>query len=356
MTTSDANVWTCTREDIKSALDVQETAYANTRIDRAIGAGSRSVEGQMQRLFYPVTGTRKFDWPQLPTSGAYPWRVWLDQNDLITLTTLTSGGTVIPAAGYLLEPVNDGPPYTHIDINLGSSSAFSAGATWQQSLAAVGVWGYRADTTPGGSLAAIVSSTSSTTITLSDSAAVGVGSILLVDSERLLVTNKTMVTTGLTLQAPDLTASQANQTVATTNGAAFTAGETILIDAERMLIQDIAGNNLIVKRGWDGSTLASHTASATIYAARTATVTRGALGTTAATHANGAPIAVHQVPDLIRTLTIAEALCDLLGEEAGWARMVGSGDNARPAPGGGIRDLRAQAASRYARQARQRAV
>jgi hypothetical protein len=355
VTTSDANVWTCTREDIKSALDVQETAYANTRIDRAIGAGSRSVEGQMQRLFYPVTGTRKFDWPQLPTSGAYPWRVWLDQNELITLTTLTSGGTVIPAAGYLLEPVNDGPPYTHIDINLGSASSFSAGPTWQQSLVATGVFGYRADTTPGGTLAAIVSSASATTITLSDSASVGVGSILLVDSERMLVTSKSMVTTALTLQT-DMAASAAGNIVATTNGASFVVGEVLLLDAERMLIQDIAGNNLIVKRAWDGSTLAAHTGAVVIYAARTATVTRGALGTTAATHANGAPIAVHQVPDLIRTLTIAEALCDLLGEEAGWARMVGSGDNARPAPGGGIRDLRAQAASRYARQARQRAV
>jgi len=356
VTTSDANVWTCTREDIKTALDVQQTAYANARIDRAIGAASRSVEGQMKRTFYPVTAVRKFDWPQLPTSGAFPWRMWLDQYELISLTTLTSGGTVIPSSGYLLEPVNEGPPYTHIDINLGSSSAFSAGSTWQQSLVATGLWGFRADTTPGGTLAAAISTTSATTCLLSDSASVGVGSILLIDSERLLVTEKTMVTTVLTLQSPDLTASQANQTVVTINGAAFTVGEVILIDTERMLIQDISGNNLIVKRAWDGSTLATHAATATILAARTATVTRGALGTTAATHSNAAPILVHQVPDMIRTLTIGETLCNMLGEEAGWARMVGSGDNQRAAPMGGIRDLRSQTASRYARQVRQRAV
>src|SRR5262249_47825977 len=157
--------------------------------------------------------------------------------------SLVSGGITIPPSGYLLEPVNDGPPYTHIDINLGTVSAFSAGATWQQSIVATGVWGWSADTTPGGTLAAPIANSSVTTCTLSDSASVGVGSILLIESERLLVTAKTMLTTGLTLQAPDLTASQANQTVATTNGAAFTVGEVILIDAERMLVVDIAGNN-----------------------------------------------------------------------------------------------------------------
>jgi hypothetical protein len=355
VTTSDANIFTCTREDIKTTLDVQETAYANARIDRAVGAGSRAVEGQMRRRFYPWTGTRKFDWPQLPTSGAYPWRIWFDQFDLISATACVSGGATIPIANLNFEPVNDGPPYTHVEINLGSSSSFSAGATWQQSTLFTGLWGYSADTTPGGTLAAIVSSASSTTITLSDSAAVGVGSILLVDSERMLVTAKNMVTTALTLQT-DMAASAAAGTLATTNGAAFQVGETLLLDGERMLIQDIAGNNLIVKRAWDGSTLAAHTGAVVIYAARTATVTRGALGTTAATHSNAAPISVHQVPDLIRTLTVAEALCNMLGEEAGWARMVGSGDNARPAPGGGIKDLRAQVANVYARQARQRAV
>ena len=356
MSPSDANVWTCTREDVKSALDVQEIAYANTRIDMAIGGGSRAVEGQMRRRFYPWTGTRKFDWPPLPTSGAFPWRLWLDQNEVISLTTLTSGGTVIPAANYLLEPVNDGPPYTHIDINLGTSSAFSAGATWQQSTLGTGVFGYSADTVPGGTLTAALNDTVGTTVGLSDSASVGVGSILLVGTERMLVTAKNMATTGLTLQAPDLTASAANQLVGTTNGAAFTVGEVILIDAERMLINDIAGNNLVVKRGWDGSTLAAHTNGATIYAARAATVTRGALGTTAATHSNSAPISVHLVPDLIRSLTKAEALVIMLGEEAGWARMVGSGDNVRAAAGGSIRDFRALVANVYARQARQRAV
>ena len=65
-----------------------------------------------------------------------------------------------------------------------------------------------------------------------------------------------MLATGQTLQAPGLTDRANAETVPVTNGAAIAVGETILIDAERMLTVDIAGNNLIVKRGFDGSTLA----------------------------------------------------------------------------------------------------
>ena len=42
---------------------------------------------------------------------------------------IVAGGTTIPASGYYLEPVNDGPPYTRVESNLSSQYAFAIGAT-----------------------------------------------------------------------------------------------------------------------------------------------------------------------------------------------------------------------------------
>ncbi|PZT70197.1 hypothetical protein DN402_31760 [Streptomyces sp. SW4] len=97
------------------------------------------------------------------------------------------------------------------------------------------------------------------------SAAVGVGSVLRVGSERMLVTGRTMAATGQTLAA-DLTVQKKDVTVTVADASGFAVDETVLIDAERMLIVDIAGNTLIVERAVDGSVLAAHTTGAALYA------------------------------------------------------------------------------------------
>jgi hypothetical protein len=127
-------------------------------------------------------------------------------------------------------------------------------------------------------------------------------------------------------------------TIAVTTGTSYTVGEILLLDSERMLIVDIAGNNLTVKRAWDGTVLAAHTGS-TIYAPRRLTVTRGAVGTTAATHSNGAAITRHVVPGLIKELCVAEALNTLLQETGGYSRVIGTG-NARAIGQGFLNDSR----------------
>src|SRR5690606_34488219 len=126
-------------------------------------------------------------------------------------------------------------------------------------------------------------------------------------TEHMVVTGRSMLDTGQNIGA-DLDASNSAVTVAVTDGTAFSAGETLLIGSERMLIVDVAGNNLIVKRAWDGSVLAAHTSGADIYASRTLTVERGALGTTAATHLDNAAVSRHVVPGAVRALAVAEAL------------------------------------------------
>jgi hypothetical protein len=344
---------TCTREAVKRRLDVKLTAYADAEVDDAIAAGTQSVERLLHRVFYPWTGTRYFDWPNAGSPTSY--RLWLNADELASVTTLVAGGVTIAATDYLLEPINSGPPYNRLEIDLSSSAALAAGDTHQRAIAITGVWaGCPLDTDPAGALSGGIND-STTTAVVTNSALAEVGHILLCGTERMIVTERGMADTGADLAAPDLTASAANTSVTVTDGTKVKQRETILIDSERMWVVDVAGNTLTVKRAYDGSVLSAHTAGASVYAPRSLTVTRGALGTTAAAHLDAAALTRHAWPALARRLTIAEALCTMLGEEAGWAAYVGNGDSRR-ATATTIGDLRAETKRAIGRNCRMRAV
>lgn len=339
-----------TREDVKSAMDSAETARNNAQIDRAIAAASEGIDDRCRRRFFPTIDTVEFDWPddQSPTS----YRLWLNQHELISATTVTSGGETISSSDYTLYPAG-GPPFTRLEILLSSSAAFGGGSTHQKDISITGVFGYRADTAPAGLLAEALDS-SETSVDVTDSSVIGVGQLIKVDSERMQVTGKTMLATGQTLQAP-MTQADNNTGCVVTNGGAFAVGETILLDTEKMLIEEIAGNTLIVRRSWDGTNLAAHTAP-TIYAPRTLIVERGVLGTTAAEHETATAITKHVPPYLVRDLCIAEALNTLYQESSGYARSVGKGESAREMYARGLRDLRTQVDESLARRTRIRVV
>lgn len=349
-------IWYCTRERVKRALDSAETARNNTQVDAAIASATDQVEGLTHRRFYPTPATRYFRWP--PSGPHCSYRLWLNADELISVTTLTAGGVVIPAADYFLEPINSGPPYTSVEIDLSSASAFSAGNTSQRAIAIEGVWGHSAVTAPAGALAAAVTTTSATTISVTDSAIIGVGDIILIGSERMIVTGKTMADTTVNIDAGDsLTASSADVGLTASSLIGIPViDETILVGSERMLVVDAAGTLLTVRRAWDGSVLAAHAPSADLWAPRTLTVERGALGTTAATHLIAAAITKHVPPPLVSSLAVAEAMNTLLNEGSGYARVAGSGDNAREYWGRALVGLREQVYTRYGRQARMRAV
>jgi hypothetical protein len=349
-----ATAWYCTRDAVKGALDSAETARNNYQVDRAISSGARTVEGLLHRRFYPWTGTRYFPWPN-PGSRS-PFRLWLDADELISLTTLVAGGITIPATDYFLEPANSGPPFTSIEIDLGSSAAFSSGATWQRAIAATGVFGHSADEEQVGALTADLAANLSATATVSwTTARIGVGDILRIDAERVIVTERTMVDTAQNL-GNTLTASAGDVTVQVSNGTAFTAEEVLLVGAERMLVVEVAGNNLTVKRAWDGSVLAAHSSGVDVFALTGVELDRAQLGTTLAAHSNGAAIYRHLVPDLVRDLNVAEAINQLQQETSGYARVIGEGENAREGTGRSLFDLRRDAKAAYGRQARARAV
>ncbi|MHB9857615.1 hypothetical protein [Streptomyces sp. YIM S03343] len=346
-----------TREEIKAELDVRETARSNTRIDRALADATEAVHGLCRRVFYPTLATRKFDWP--PRAGATPWILRLNNNEVISVSSLTSGGTTISASDYLLRRADDvdEPPYTRIEINLSGSASFGGGSTYQQDIVGTCLFGFRNDETSVGTAAeALDASETGIDVDAATSAAVGVGSLLRIDSERVIVIGRTQLDTGQTLGGSGLTNVNNSVTVTVASGAAFATGESILIDGERMRVDEIAGNTLVVTRAWDGSTIAAHSVGATIYAPRTLTVARGALGTTAATHLTAAPVYRFDFPGPVRQLCAAEALTDLLQGRSGYARTAGSGENEREATGRGLADLRDRVYTSHGRKARMRSV
>jgi hypothetical protein len=341
-------VWYATREDVKRATDTRETARNNQQVDRAIASATDSIEtDQLHRVFYPEVAARAFDWPSHVDREDGARTVALGRDELIACTEIRVAGVLVDPAHYTLLAAGqsgDGP-YTAVELD--ATVTLPDGVAGRRAVEITGVYGYWDREDPAGALAAAVADTITTAVT--DSAAVGVGHLLKVGAERMIVSGRSMVDTGQNL-AGNVTSTESARVVPVGSGAAFVEGEVVMVDAEKMLITEIAGNTLIVKRAWDGSALAEHATGADVYAPRRLAVARGALGTIAATHAQGAAVTTHRIPDLVRQLCIGEALVAVAQENTGYGRKVGSGDAERDAAGAGLEDLRTRAYAAHGRR------
>lgn len=310
-----------TRETIKRALDQGEVPRNNRNIDRCIESASRNAEGLCHRIFYPHTDTKYFNWPN--DQGALSWRLWLEYTDLISIDTLSSGGTSISPTAYFLEPNTTGPPYNRLEVSLGSSASFGGGSTHQRDITITGLWGYSDDHTAVGTVTeALDASETAVDVSASASADIGVGSLLKVDSERMLVTDRRSLDTGQDVGGSGLTATKSAQSLTVADTSQFVVDEVLVIEAERVLVTDITATTLTIERAFEGSTIAAHAAGTDIYAPRTLTVTRGMLGSTATTHANGADLSVWKVHPALRQYATAEAIHELMQEQTGWFRTM----------------------------------
>lgn len=344
----------CTRESVKAAVDVKNTAAANAQIDRLIESAARNIERLCHRVFWPWTGTRYFDWPDQtsPTS----WRLWLAQNELISLTAVTAAGDAVLLADVLLEPSNDGPPYNRVELDRSGTGSWTSGDTPQRNIGLTGVYaGAPVEERPVAALAEALDA-SETLVDVTDGSLLGVGSLLRVDSERLLVTDRRPITLGVTLAAElDDQRNAVTLTLSASTGA-IQPGEVLLIDGERMQVVDSTGTTCTVTRAADGSTLATHLVGAIVYSYRTLVVTRGAAGTTAAAHDTAAPIVEWVPPGPVQALAVAEVLNSIAQENSAYVRVVGTGEGQRNASGAGLADVRSQVYDGYGRKARTGAV
>jgi hypothetical protein len=347
----------CTRLDVMTATEEQQTVDIVRHIDSALEAAAEEVDRLTKRRFYNEIRTNKWDWPNF--QRASPWKLWFDAAELADVTALvpvlTSGGIVIPNSAIFWGPWNYAPPYTFLELNRSMSYSFGVGPTPQQDIQILGNFGYWTQAKAGGTLAAAVSSTTATTVTVSDSSKSGVGDVIMVDGESMLVSDNAMADTGQAQQGGGCsTSSDADNVLTVGSGAAVNAGEILQLDAEWMLAESVTCNNVAVVRAYLGTQIATHS-SAEVYAPRALTVVRAFGGTTAATHLNAAAVSVALVPGEVREYAIAESLNYVYQKASGYARTLGE-LGATAVPGGSLPDLRSRVYERYARKARQRVV
>lgn len=314
--------------NLYSGLEVVKRAAGITGSDRDvillghIEAASREADNLTNRRFIPITAVRRYSWAQPDSRTAY--ELFLD-DDLLTVTTLSKEGddaVAIASTDYFLEPGNFGPPYSWVEIDLASTAFFAAKDTHQRQIRITGSWGYSSATVAAGTLAVAQTDATGTVCTLSDSSLVDVGETILIGTEQQYVSAKALLdTTANTAGA--LVADASETTVPVNTGTLVLAGEIISVNSEKMLVVSISGNNLTVQRAYDGSVLAAHNNTQDVYAPRTATVTRGENGTTAASHLINVAISKYAPPADIVKYVRAQAISDYEAEKGGWTGTVG---------------------------------
>lgn len=345
-------IWYATREQVMAASDTANTARSRKRIDKAIAGATRSIEEATGRRFYPLLDTRTFDWPTLGLPPTAPsWMLLLDEDEAISVSTVVSGGVTLTDDQWFARPSNApsrGKPYTNIQINVGEIGSFDSGPITQQDAIAVsGAFGY-----PGRDVEqAVVLADNGATVDVSSSADIGVGSLLKIDDERLVVTGRSQLDTGVTLTSgvdakPNLTLIQVS------DASTIQEDEVLLADGEKMLVTDVAGNNLLVKRAWDGTVLAPH-ATVALYAPRRLQVARAALGTTQGSHGASSPVNAWEFAEFINDWCVAESLVTLLREKSSYADVTGGGTTSKlDVRGVAVADIRTRAIAAYARMGR----
>jgi len=347
----------CTREMVMRAADIKLTPMSAAAVDRAIETASETVQSTLNVQFGVELRTDKFDWPNY--DRAVPWKLYLAGSQIADVSSvvpvLTTGGVVIPASAILWGPWNQSPPYRWLELDRSQSYSFGQGSTPQQDIKILALYGYWNKWNSAGKIVSAISDTTGTSVSVSDSSLVGVGDVITIDSERMLVQNKSWLDTGQNQVSGLTTAKTSDVALGVTDGTQYDVDEVLLLDSERVLITDVVGNSLIVKRAWDGTVIATHSGS-DIYALRKLTVVRGFTGSTAATHLNNAILTVFRVPPIARDLSIAEAATQKELEIGGYVGSQGSGANEMAGLGEGLAEKWEEAMTAYGRQIRTIAI
>jgi len=299
------------------------------RILRNVQAATQHTENILSgRRFIPETATKLYRWPSRNGLGGYTLK--LPDDDLLYLTTLKTKAqdttpTTIDPTDYFLEPVND-PPYNRIEIDLSSSAVFESGDTPQHSISVLGRFAYCEDTVTAGALAEADDGTE-TALDVSDSSLIDVGHTILIGTEAMFVSGKTLKDTTANTGAAMLKDKAGTTiTLAAGHGALLKAGEVITIDSERMLVESISTDTLAVERAYDGSVLATHANPSDVYAPRTLTVVRAVNGTTAAAHDDLAAIVKYAPPADIEEYCRARAIFHHEAGKSGWTGVIGGSE------------------------------
>lgn len=233
-----------------------------------IQTASRFINRRFKN-FIPVLATKLFQ----DQGGGRDLRV----DPLLQVNQVLNNGFEIIAANYELHPLNrcwENGPYTRI---------YSEYAGWDDDdIRVTGLWGKWLQ--PEGLGIDVTQLVNATTIAVTDGSMLSIGLVLSLEDEQQLVTglgSPTVITAQL---AADIT--NADEEIIIDDGTEVHEGEVIQISTEKMQVRMIAGNTLVVARGWSGTTRQAHAENAAVSVYRTFTVERGVNGTVAAAHDN----------------------------------------------------------------------
>lgn len=338
-------IWYASMTEVQRAADVPSSAHFDAHFADVMDQATDAVHQITQRSFAPMLDTRYFPWPQDMSQN--PRMLRLGKDELVSVTAAVGGdGNNVSLSNLKLineDSADDGGPYNCL---MNSGGWVGSGTFPERSIGITGVY-------CGGPLveqntADTVSSLSGSTVDISDSSRVEVGSVIRIADERLVVSRRGWLQSN---NAASITIDdeETSDMFAVTSGAAFHVNEWILIDSEQMLITDIVGNNLIVLRAYNGSQLAQHTGVTAVYVNRRLTVERGALGTTAVDTGSGADVLLFKFPPLVRQLCKAEALTIMQQDAASYASRSGSGQGEIPMAVRALPDLRERVKGLYGR-------
>src|SRR5580692_6379052 len=174
----------CSRSDAQRAPDFTDGLMTNLQLDRAIQSASRNIEGNLKRIFVPWDGTKWWDFPNY--QWVSPWALPLGRNDILCITSFSSGGVAIPLDTCFLRPANKRPgfPWIRIELDRSSGSTFGGySSTPQNAIQVIGTWGFTADADEVAVLSAEPSE-NGTTAVISNSANVSAGDLLIIGYSR----------------------------------------------------------------------------------------------------------------------------------------------------------------------------
>lgn len=233
-----------------------------------------SVIGQ----FVPVTASKSYDNPGGDAHNGFEFML----DPLLAVVSITDkNGNAISSDDYELYPLNrawENGPYLRLK-------------TYYDEITINGRWGLYEEWLANG-LSGTLAAASTTSLVVTNGGRLWPGKVVKLEDEQILVaagcggenspdpTTATSVTTGYATEATDI--------IPVTSGAEFYFDEVIRIGDEDMLILRKDGNELIVRRGWNGTLRDEHSLSSAIKVYRTVTIERGANGTTAAAHSSAA--------------------------------------------------------------------
>jgi hypothetical protein len=283
----------CTAKQVLAEIKLRGSTDLVDVMER-IEAASMAIQNRDlagNYTFIPITEVRKFG-----KRRGYEDRP-LVVGPLLSFTSLVNDGETI--TDYHLKPYNRewaNGPYTTIETE----------GAWanDDDVVITGKWGLYEETV-GLEPTATQTTSSETTLVVTNGSLLSPGMVLLIGDEQELVTggagsvNSPAAAVATSKLNGAITSELTEITV--DNGGEFHPGEVIQIGLEDVSIWKINGNLMAVERGWNGTNAADHVDDSVINIYRTFLVTRGVNGTPAASHSATA-IYQYVVPNTVNWL------------------------------------------------------